>query len=157
LSGAKFTLRPSLAFAYIGSVTARHSSSGRQPNFAAWYKEWIDSDIAVFVLKRDVKYQSTNQSTRNGITELSQRAPPIFGWAAVTLGSLYSSSSFFLAYSQWLEIECLRYFHTRLSANLECRSEMCFMQLGENTGCKITQKIAICAPSHSFVGLYLRN
>jgi len=36
----KFTLRPSLAFSYIGSVTARHSSSGRQPNFAAWYKEW---------------------------------------------------------------------------------------------------------------------
>jgi len=24
----------------IGSVTARHSSSGRQPKFAAWYKEW---------------------------------------------------------------------------------------------------------------------
>ena len=24
--------------------------------------------------------------TRNGITELSQRAPPIFGWAAITLG-----------------------------------------------------------------------
>jgi len=40
LSRAKFTLRPSLAFSYIGSVTARHSSSGRQPNFAAWYKEW---------------------------------------------------------------------------------------------------------------------
>jgi len=36
----KFTLRPSLAFSYIGSVTARHSSSGRQPNFAAWYTEW---------------------------------------------------------------------------------------------------------------------
>jgi len=27
-----FTLRPSLAFSYIGSVTARHSSSRRQPN-----------------------------------------------------------------------------------------------------------------------------
>jgi len=40
LPGAKFTLRPSLAFSYIGSVTARHSSSGRQPNFVAWYKEW---------------------------------------------------------------------------------------------------------------------
>jgi len=40
LAGAKFTLRPSLAFSYIGSVTARHSSSRRQPNFAAWYKEW---------------------------------------------------------------------------------------------------------------------
>jgi len=37
---AKFSLRPSLAFSYIGSVTARHSSGGRQPNFAAWYKEW---------------------------------------------------------------------------------------------------------------------
>jgi len=31
LPGAIFTLRPSLAFFYIGSVTARHSSSGRQP------------------------------------------------------------------------------------------------------------------------------
>jgi len=40
LPGAKFTLRPSLAFSYIGSITARHSSSGRQPNFAAWYREW---------------------------------------------------------------------------------------------------------------------
>jgi len=42
---AKFTLRSlrsSIAFSYIGSVsvTALHSSSGRQPNFAAWYKEW---------------------------------------------------------------------------------------------------------------------
>ena len=39
---AKFTLRPSVAFSYIGtgSVTARHSSSGLQPNFAAWYKKW---------------------------------------------------------------------------------------------------------------------
>ena len=37
---AKFTLRPSLAFSYIASVTARHSSSGHQPNFTAWYKEW---------------------------------------------------------------------------------------------------------------------
>ena len=34
---AKFTLRASLAFSYIGSFTAGHSSSGRQPNFAAWY------------------------------------------------------------------------------------------------------------------------
>ena len=37
LPGAKFTLRPSVALSYIGSVTARHSNSGRQPNFAAWY------------------------------------------------------------------------------------------------------------------------
>ena len=41
LPGAKFTLCPNVAFSYIGSVTARHSSSGRQPNFVVWYKEWI--------------------------------------------------------------------------------------------------------------------
>jgi len=35
LPGEKFTLRPSLALSYIGSVTARHSSSGRQTNFVA--------------------------------------------------------------------------------------------------------------------------
>jgi len=40
LPGAKFTLRASLTFAYIGSVTARHASSGREPNFAVGYKEW---------------------------------------------------------------------------------------------------------------------
>ena len=34
LPGAKFTLRPSLAFSYIGNVTALHSSSGRQTNSA---------------------------------------------------------------------------------------------------------------------------
>jgi len=36
---AKFTLRPSLVFSYIGIVSARHSSSGRQPNFVALYRE----------------------------------------------------------------------------------------------------------------------
>jgi len=36
LQGAKFTLRPSLALSHIYSVTARHSSSGRQPNCAAF-------------------------------------------------------------------------------------------------------------------------
>jgi len=40
LPGAKFTLLPSLAFFHIGSATDRHSSSRRQPNFAACYKEW---------------------------------------------------------------------------------------------------------------------
>jgi len=40
LTGAEFTLRSSLAFYYIGSFTARHSRSGRQPNFVAWYNEW---------------------------------------------------------------------------------------------------------------------
>jgi len=74
----------------------------------------------------------------------------------------YISSSFFvffLASSQPLQIGCLGYFYTwwGLSANLECRSEMCHMRLAENTGRKNDAKIAICAPSHKFVGLYLRN
>jgi len=61
---------PSIAFSFIGSVTARHSSSGRQPNFVAWYN--------------------------NGITELSQMAPPIFGWAAITLASAHIPVNYIL-------------------------------------------------------------
>jgi len=41
-----FTLRPSLAFSYVGSVTTRHWSSGREPNFAAWYKEYNGGTFA---------------------------------------------------------------------------------------------------------------
>jgi len=40
LLGAKFTLRPTLALSDVCSVTVRHSSSWRQPNFAVLYKEW---------------------------------------------------------------------------------------------------------------------
>jgi len=54
---AKFTLRPSLAFSYIGSVTARHSGSGVS--------------------------QTLRRGTRNGITELSQTAPRIFCYILV--------------------------------------------------------------------------
>ena len=46
---------------------------------------------------------------------------------------------FFLAYSQRPQIGCLPYFHTwcGLSANLECRYEMCCTRLAGNTGrCK---------------------
>jgi len=38
------------------------------------------------------------------------------------------------------------------SANLECRSEMCCTCLLETQEPKTCQKIAICAPSHNFVG-----
>jgi len=44
-----------------------------------------------------------------------------------------------------------------LSANLECGSEMCYMRLAENTGCKITQKLAIYALSHNFVCLVISS
>ena len=57
---------------------------------------------------------------------------PLYFAAVVTFFFL-----FFLAYSQQSEIGCLPYFHTwcGLSANLECRSEMCCTRLTENTGC----------------------
>jgi len=66
----KITLRPSLAFSYIGSITARHLSSSRQPNLVVWYKEWNHGTL--------------------------QRAPPMFGWAAITLGIGPHSSILFL-------------------------------------------------------------
>jgi len=53
---AKFSLRPSLVFSYIASVTAWHSSSDHQLNFMAWYKEWNYRTFA--------------------------EVPPIFGWVA---------------------------------------------------------------------------
>ena len=43
------------------------------------------------------------------------------------------------------------------SANLKCRSEMWYTRLAEIQDAKRTQKLAIWAPSHNFVGLYLRN
>jgi len=75
LLGAKLTLRPSLAFSYIGSITARYFSSGCQPNFAVWYKEWIYRTFA--------------------------EGAPIFTWAVITLGiGPYSSCS--CSFNMWL-------------------------------------------------------
>jgi len=54
LPRAKFTSRPSLAFLYIGSVTARHSSSWCKPNFAAYSagrpSRWASVHILVTIL-----------------------------------------------------------------------------------------------------------
>ena len=58
---AKFTLHPSLAFS---------------PTLAAL----LHGTPAAGVI------QTLRRGTRNGITELSQTAPPTFGWAAITLG-----------------------------------------------------------------------
>jgi len=59
--------------------------------------------------------------------------------------------------SQPPQIRCLPYFHTwcGLSANLRCRSETCCTRLAETQDAKNSPKIAIWAPSHNFVGLYL--
>jgi len=68
LPDAKFALHPSVALSYIVCITAHRSSSGREPNFVAWY-------------------------TRNGIKELLQRTPPIFVRVAVTFCIGQHSSS----------------------------------------------------------------
>jgi len=60
--------------------------------------------------------------------------------------SIYLFLFSFLAWSQRPHIGCLPYFHTwcGLSANVECRSEMCCKRLAENTGRK---KVAKKSPS----------
>jgi len=45
-----------------------------------------------------VDSQTLRRGTRNGITELSQRAPPIFGWAAITLGIGPHYSYYFISH-----------------------------------------------------------
>ena len=61
---------------------------------------------------------------------------------------------FFLAYSQQSQTGCLPNFHTwcGLSANLECRSEMCCVQLIENTGCAQLCRLYLCNE-----GIYRRS
>jgi len=67
----------------------------------------------------------------------------------------FLASIFYLFFPRLIwepQIGCLPYFHTwcGLSANLECRSEMCGKAYR-------TQKLAIWASFHNFVGLYLQN
>jgi len=50
----------------IGSVTAWHSSSGRQPNFAVWYKEWnygTFTDGATYMTGRLSRWASVHISS----------------------------------------------------------------------------------------------
>jgi len=91
--------------------------------------------------------QSVRRGTRNGIAELLQRAPPIFGsfaeyrWRPSRWASAHILVFFFSRILSGRRLECLPYFHTwcGLSANLECRSEMCCTRLAENTGRKKSQ------------------
>ena len=71
----------------------------------------------------------------------------------------FLSSIFFSLSNLASQIGCLPYLHTwcGLSTNLRCRSETCWTALAANTWRKKSSKIAIWAPSHNFVGLYLRN
>jgi len=79
------------------------------------------------------------------------------GWALAHISSSIYLLFFFprliSAAAHWMSIP---YFHTwcGLSANLECRSEMCCTRLAASAGPK---KVAMWAPLHNFVGLCLRN
>jgi len=101
LPAANFTLRPSLALSCIGSVTARHSNSGRQPKFAAWYKEWNYGTFATYSAGQPSRWASAHILVR------------IF--RAFTMAFIYKKSSSFtplllfgsmLGLSQVLETLC---------------------------------------------------
>ena len=100
-----------------------------------------------------------------------QRAPPMFGWVATML-SIGQHSSYIAAmwnrachyiFALWFFLLCLSfisspnlsgclpYFYTwcDLSANLECRSEMCCTRLAGNTGRKNDAKNRHCTSSHN--------
>jgi len=72
----------------------------------------------------------------------------------------FLSSIFYLFSSPNLSGRTFDVYHRMMwsySANLECRSEMYWKRLAENTGPQSWRKIAIWAPSHNFVGPCLRN
>ena len=81
LLGAKFS---SLALFYIGSVTARYSISGRQPNFAAWY-----NGMELWNFRSPFSIEGATYIPRSAITldigphssyrqHCEQRKPPVF-------------------------------------------------------------------------------
>jgi len=59
LPGVEFPLHPSLAFSYIGNVTVRQYSNGRQPNFAVCCKEYsygMFTDGATYITGRPSRW-----------------------------------------------------------------------------------------------------
>ena len=96
---AKFTLRPSLALSILAAlhgVYTRRSPSAGEPYSNGVCVYTVRSPRRSHRVNTPLLYgtpaegvsQTLRRGTRNGITELSQevRAPPIFGWAAITLG-----------------------------------------------------------------------
>jgi len=101
------------------------------------------------------------QRASANVCGVQQRVPHIFGRAAITFGIGPHSSSFFFS-SPILSGRRLDVYHTSthgvalvriLNAGLKCaaRGSLKIQDV------KMTQKIVICAPSHNFVGLQLRN
>jgi len=108
------------------------------------------SDIAIFVLKRDVKLQLTNLCLSKAFLEFITYVIMAALWnrAGHYFFILWFLSSvffffFFVAWCQRPHIGCLPYFDTWCgpSANLECRSETCCVRHAENAGPKKSPKI----------------
>ena len=136
---AKFTLRPSLAFSYIGGVSAWHSTSWPQPNFAVWYKElnygtFADGSTYIWPGGHQVRHRPHSTS-------------------------IFFLLSFFLAQSQPRNLDVCRTSTggvalVRISdTGLKCTARGSL----EMQDAKKSPKIAVWAPSQNFVGLYLLN
>jgi len=80
--------------------------------------------------------QTSQRGTRNGITELSQRVPPIFGWADITLGIGPHSSFLYFSYCYLLPLWwnkdayiCNDWYVCVRACVCVCVSGLCFQQL----------------------------
>ena len=97
--------------------------------------------------------QTLRSRTSNGITELSQRAPSIFGWAATTLGiGPHSSLNVFTSLvcpsvgpmsiiqadivPKWLKVGSYKQYHTRDSGFLKPRISRIFEGITQSGGAK---------------------
>jgi len=97
--------------------------------------------------------QTVWRGTRNRITELSQRAPSIFGWAATTLGiGPHSSLNVFTSLvcpsvgpmsiiqadivPKWLKVGSYKQYHTRDSGFLKPRISRIFEGITQSGGAK---------------------
>jgi len=130
---AKFTLRLSCVLLYWQrSCTA--------------LDRWASAKVCGFVQGMEL------QNFRRGRHLYSTGRPSRWASAHVLV-------SFFLAYSQRSHIGRLQYSYTwcSLSANLECRSEMCSTRLAVNTGCRNYANNLHLRTMAQFFGLYLRN
>ena len=127
--------------------------------YSAWRpSRWASAHILVYFLEQ--QSESNCKCTKPVIMAALHSRCGHYIFALWFLSFFLLHSSFlFLDYSQRSEIGCLPYFYTwcGLCANLECMSEMCCTRLAGNTERKMSQKIAICAPSNNFVRLHLRS
>jgi len=72
-----------VAFSYVGSVRARHSSSGHQPNFVAWYKEWNAGTFAPRPFRCRERKTSSRISPAGKFTALGKTKTNAFDYVVV--------------------------------------------------------------------------